>query len=211
MGGFFLSGGERGIRTPGGLHLNGFQDRRNRPLCHLSEGKGNISKSRFKIILKNIVSCYTNCSFNPKFYCMSAVHKILDKKGKPLFTITPETSVYHAIETLAAHNIGALIVKDGDKFCGVFTERDYARKVVLQDRNSRETAVKEIIDNDAETVSSSASIKDCMTLMTANSIRYLPVVDDGKVLGIISIGDVVKYVIEEQAFALQQMENYINQ
>jgi CBS domain-containing protein len=142
---------------------------------------------------------------------MSAVHKILEKKGKPLLTITPETSVYHALESLATHNIGALVVKDGDRFCGVFTERDYARKVVLQDRNSRETTVKEIIDNDCETVSPSASIKDCMTLMTANSIRYLPVIDNGNILGIISVGDVVKYIIEDQAFVLQQMENYINQ
>lgn len=141
---------------------------------------------------------------------MSTVNKILEKKGKPLFTITPLTSVY-ALQSLALHNIGALVVKDGERFCGVFTERDYARKVVLQDRNSRETNVQEIMDIDCETVSPTASIKDCMELMTTNSIRYLPVVDADKVIGIISIGDVIKSIIEDQAFTMQQMENYISQ
>ncbi len=142
---------------------------------------------------------------------MSTVNKILEKKGKPLFTITPLTSVYNALQSLALHNIGALVVKDGERFCGVFTERDYARKVVLQDRNSRETNVQEIMDTDCETVSPTASIKDCMELMTTNSIRYLPVIDADKVIGIISIGDVIKSVIEDQAFTMQQMENYISQ
>lgn len=142
---------------------------------------------------------------------MSTVNKILEKKGKPLFTITPLTSVYNALQSLATHNIGALVVKDGERFCGIFTERDYARKVVLQDRNSRETNVQEIMDIDCETVSPTASIKDCMELMNKNSIRYLPVIDADKVIGIISIGDVIKSVIEDQAFTMQQMENYISQ
>jgi len=141
---------------------------------------------------------------------MSSVHKILEKKARPLFVTSPESSVYQAIQSLAEHNIGALIVKNGDKFAGIFTERDYARKIVLQDRNSRETTVKDIMDVDCETVSPNTSIQDCMELMTKNAIRYLPVIENGNVLGIISIGDVVKSIIDEQAYTLQQMESYIN-
>ncbi len=141
---------------------------------------------------------------------MATVHKILEKKARPLFVTSPESSVYQAIQSLAEHNIGALIVKDGDRFVGVFTERDYARKIILQDRNSRETTVKDIMDTECETVTSNTSIQDCMELMTKNGIRYLPVIDNGSVLGIISIGDVVKSIIDDQAYTLQQMESYIS-
>ena len=101
-------------------------------------------------------------------------------------------------------------VMRGDTFVGLFTERDYARKVVLKERTSKETQVNEIMDENCELVSSSTLIKDCMNIMTDNSIRYLPVLDDNNLMGIISIGDVVKYIIEDQQFTLSQLENYIN-
>lgn len=141
---------------------------------------------------------------------MSAVHQILSKKGKPLYVTNPESSVYQALQLLAEHNIGALIVKEGDKFVGIFTERDYARKVVLQDRYSRETTLKDIVAANCETVTPNTSIADCMAVMSAKSIRYLPVLENAQVVGIISIGDVVQHIIDEQAYTLQQMESYIS-
>ncbi len=206
----FYGCGESGIRTPGGLHLNSFQDCRNRPLCQLSGAKIDEGFHVLKYFKK-----YSNLQERPiyltsKSSAMSTVHKILEKKRKTPFTIHPDISVYDALQKMMDNNIGALIVMRGDTFIGLFTERDYARKVVLKERTSRETQINEIMDENCELVSSNTLIKDCMNIMTENSIRYLPVLDDNKLTGIISIGDVVKYIIEDQQFTLSQLENYIN-
>lgn len=141
---------------------------------------------------------------------MATVNKILEKKGKSPYTIASSITVYDALKEMVERNVGALIVMDGEQFKGLFTERDYARKVMLQGKTSRETIVYEILDTDCITVELTTPIPYCMSLMTENSIRYLPVLDNGLLAGIISIGDVVKFIIDEQQFTLEQMQQYIS-
>ncbi|MFN0274969.1 MAG: CBS domain-containing protein [Chitinophagales bacterium] len=142
---------------------------------------------------------------------MATVHKILEKKGKTPYTISSKLLVFDALKEMVERNVGALIVMDADTFKGLFSERDYARKVMLKGRTSRDTYVYEILEADCITVTPSTLITDCMNLMTDNSIRYLPVLENGKLAGIISIGDVVKYIIEDQQHTLKQLESYISQ
>ena len=141
---------------------------------------------------------------------MSTVHKILEKKSNIPHTIAPDITVFEALQIMVDRNVGALIVMKDGAFIGLFTERDYARKVVLRDRTSKETLIMEIMDEKCEIVAPSTLIKDCMNLMSDYSIRYLPVIEEGKLTGIISIGDVVKFIIEDQQYTLHQLENYIN-
>ena len=140
---------------------------------------------------------------------MATVKNILDSKGSAIFTITPNTTVYHALELMVEKNVSALLVMENDKLAGIFTERDYARKVVLKGKKSRETQIVEIMTSNLITVSSASSIDECMELMTGKYIRHLPVVDDGKLSGIISIGDVVRTIIQEQKAIIGHMEQYI--
>ncbi|MBC8048082.1 MAG: CBS domain-containing protein [Fimbriimonadaceae bacterium] len=141
---------------------------------------------------------------------MSTVHKILEKKGKELFSVPSSVTVYDALKEMAQRNIGAIIVMDGNVFKGLFTERDYARKVILRDRTSRDTFLHEVLDEDYFTVTTSTPINHCMNLITDHSIRYLPVLEDGEFIGLISVGDVVQYIIEDQQYTLHQMESYIS-
>ena len=140
---------------------------------------------------------------------MATVQSILDTKGSIIFTITSDTTVYHALELMVEKNVSALLVMESDKLAGIFTERDYARKVVLKGKKSKETQVAEIMTSNLITVTSASSIDECMQLMTGKYIRHLPVVDDGKLAGIISIGDVVRCIIEEQKSIIGHMEQYI--
>ena len=140
---------------------------------------------------------------------MAAVSSILDIKPKEIFSIAPDTSVYHALEIMVDKNVSALLVMEDDKLAGIFTERDYARKVVLKGKSSKETAISEIMTSSLITVSSVSTIEQCMELMTGKYIRHLPVVDDGKLVGIISIGDVVRSIIKEQKSIIGHMEQYI--
>ena len=140
---------------------------------------------------------------------MAIVQSILDTKGSIIFTITPDTTVYHALELMVEKNVSALLVMESDKLVGIFTERDYARKVVLKGKKSKETQVAEIMTSNLITVASASSIDECMQLMTGKYIRHLPVVDDGKLAGIISIGDVVRCIIQEQKSIIGHMEQYI--
>ena len=140
---------------------------------------------------------------------MATVQSILDTKGSIIFTITSDTTVYHALELMVEKNVSALLVMESDKLAGIFTERDYARKVVLKGKKSKETQVAEIMTSNLITVTSASSIDECMELMTGKYIRHLPVVDDGKLAGIISIGDVVRCIIEEQKSIIGHMEQYI--
>lgn len=140
---------------------------------------------------------------------MATVTNILANKAKETFTISPESSVYQALEMMVAKNVSALIIMDGEQIAGIFTERDYARKVILKGKASKETPVSDIMTKDLITVTAGTSIDDCMQLMTSKYIRHLPVVEEKKLIGIISIGDVVRQIIEDQKFLIENMGNYI--
>ena len=140
---------------------------------------------------------------------MGTVKHILEAKGNETFTITPNTSVYHALELMVEKNVSALLVMENEKLAGIFTERDYARKVVLKGKLSKETQIGEIMTKDLITVSPDSTIDECMELMTGKFIRHLPVVADNKLVGIISIGDVVRRIIEDQKSIIGHMEQYI--
>ncbi len=139
----------------------------------------------------------------------TTVAHLLLAKGKDVWTVAPDTTVYDALEIMAEKDVGALVVLDGENLVGIISERDYARKVVLLRRVSRETSVGEIMTTDVHTVTPESSVADCMATMTEQRIRHLPVVSGADVVGIISIGDVVKSVIEDQRFLIEQLEQYI--
>ncbi len=140
---------------------------------------------------------------------MATVNNILESKRNIIFSITPDTSVYQALELMVEKNVSALLVTEGEKMAGIFTERDYARKVVLKGKSSKDTAISEIMTSNLITVTKATTIEGCMNLMTDNHIRHLPVVENDKLVGIISIGDVVKNIIEEQKSIIGHMEQYI--
>ncbi|HWV72912.1 MAG TPA: CBS domain-containing protein [Pseudosphingobacterium sp.] len=140
---------------------------------------------------------------------MGKVRNILEKKGNTGIFVSPDATVFTALELMFEKNIGALLVLEHEKFIGIFTERDYARKVILRGKSSKKVPVREIMTVDPPTVSTDTSIEDCMWLMTNRFIRHLPVIDNGELMGIVSIGDVVKYIIEEQKFIIKNLECYI--
>jgi CBS domain-containing protein len=141
---------------------------------------------------------------------MGKVRNILQSKNNVTISVSPDSTVYQALELLVEKNIGALLVIDQANFIGIFTERDYARKVILKGKASKETLIREIMTEDPVVVTLDNSIEDCMRLMTNKFIRHLPVVDNGKLVGIISIGDVVKFIIGEQKFIIENLEHYIS-
>jgi CBS domain-containing protein len=141
---------------------------------------------------------------------MTTVSHLLDRKDRALFSIEPEDPVLEAIRMMADHHVGALLVMRGSELAGIVSERDYARKVVLLGRSSAETPVWQIMTSPVVTVSLDSSIQDCMRLMTERRIRHLPVVEHGRVIAMISIGDLVKAVIEEQQQTIEQLESYIH-
>jgi len=137
------------------------------------------------------------------------VAHILERKGQEIWSVTTSSTVYDALSAMAEKNIGALVVVDDGALAGILSERDYARKVVLVGKLSRDTPVGDIMTPDPVTVTSDTSVRSCMEVMTDNRFRHLPVVDDGDLVGLISIGDVVSAVIEEQSFLIDQLEGYI--
>lgn len=140
---------------------------------------------------------------------MKLVKHILEEKGNDIFSIEPDRSVLDAIKMMAEKGIGALLVMDGTDLTGILSERDYARKVILQGRSSKDTAVREIMTDKVFSTNPERSVEECMAVMTRQRIRHLPVVDSGAVIGVLSIGDLVKAKIEEQEFKIKQLENYI--
>jgi CBS domain-containing protein len=140
---------------------------------------------------------------------MQTVQHLLRAKGGQIFSVSPSDSVRHAIEVMATRHVGALLVMEQSQLVGIISERDYARKVVLMDRSSKDTPVSDIMTAPAVTVTSQASVHECMQLMTARRFRHLPVVEGGRVVGVLSIGDLVKAVIEEQTQHIEQLERYI--
>ncbi len=141
---------------------------------------------------------------------MRRVKEILANKGTDIWSIGPDATVYEAIHLLAEKEIGALLVMEGDDLVGVISERDYARQIILKDKSSRKTLVRDIMTSKVITSEPNQEIAGCMAMMTQNRIRHLPVVKDGKVVGVVSIGDVVKAVIAEQQATIVDLEKYIS-
>jgi len=142
---------------------------------------------------------------------MRSLKQLMDGKP-PLVFVAPGDSVFNALALLAAHDIGALLVLDGGKLVGMFSERDYARKVILKGKGSRETTVREIMSEKVYYVTPDQSVEQCMAVMTDHKVRHLPVLENGgTVLGVVSIGDLVKETLSEHKFTIEQLERYITQ
>ena len=139
----------------------------------------------------------------------TTVRQLINRKGNEIWAAQPDTTVLEALNLMAAKEIGALLVLDGDQLVGIFSERDYARKVILQGKSSQNTTISEIMTRKVVVVHPHQTMKDCMALMTDKRIRHLPVIENDAVMGVISIGDVVKEIISEQEFVIGQLENYI--
>jgi CBS domain-containing protein len=140
---------------------------------------------------------------------MHFVEDVLNEKGREVWTVDPEQSVYEALELMAAKNIGALVVVHEAQLIGICSERDYARKLALLGKRSRDTPVREIMTEVIATVTCNHSMQDCMQLMTHERVRHLPVVENERLIGLVSIGDVVKSLMSHQEQMIQQLENYI--
>lgn len=141
---------------------------------------------------------------------MKTVQQILQNKKKGVFSVRPDLSVYEALEVMMDKNISALLITEGKVLLGIFTERDYARKIILQGKASRDTSIKDVMSRKVITVTLNTSIEECMKIMTDNHIRHLPVVENSEVTGMISIGDLVKNIMEAQEATIKQLENYIS-
>ena len=138
------------------------------------------------------------------------INTILAQKGDEIFSISPDATVYEAIEMMSNKNVGALLVMEGERLVGMISERDYTRKVFLRGKRSRETNVTEIMSTQLTTTRPQEGVEKCLRLMTDKHIRHLPVLDDDKVVGVISIGDLVKWVISCQSATIAHLENYIH-
>lgn len=141
---------------------------------------------------------------------MKTLKQMLADKKRPLAVVAPSDSVFHALSVMAANDVGALLVLDGEQLVGIFSERDYARKIILQGKTSKESQVREIMSDKVAYVTPSATVDECMALMTEKHFRHLPVLsDDGEVVGMVSIGDLVKETISSQQFLIDELERYI--
>jgi CBS domain-containing protein len=140
---------------------------------------------------------------------MHTVKELLREKGSEVWTIAPKVTVYSALELMATKNIGALVVIEDGNVVGMFTERDYARKVILKGRSSKTTTVSELMITDVLYVSPDDTIENCMALMTDKRLRHLPVMENGQLTGLISIGDIVRVIISEREFTIRELERYI--
>lgn len=142
---------------------------------------------------------------------MKTLKQLLAGKQGQLAVVSPKDTVFHALTVMAQHDVGALLVLDGEQLVGIFSERDYARKIILQGKSSKETLVQDIMSDKVAYVPPTHSLEQCMALMTEKKFRHLPVLEpDGRVVGIISIGDLVKETISAQQFLIQELERYIS-
>jgi CBS domain-containing protein len=140
---------------------------------------------------------------------MKSVEKVLQIKGNQSWHITPQATVYEALQLMAEKEVGAILVVEEGNVVGIFSERDYARKLILKGKFSKDTAVRELMTQEVLYVEPQNTIEDCMVLMTNNRVRHLPVMDNGKLAGIVSLGDMVKHIISEQESTIAQLEKYI--
>ena len=141
---------------------------------------------------------------------MMNVRQLLDRKGCEVFSVSPAAAVLEAIRMMAERHVGALLVMQGDELTGIVSERDYARKVILKGRSSADTPVRDIMSTPVLTVQPEATVEKCMQLMTDHRVRHLPVVEGRRVVGMVSIGDLVKAVMADQQQQIQQLESYIH-
>jgi CBS domain-containing protein len=141
---------------------------------------------------------------------MKTVQDVLRGKGGQIHSVTPDTTVFDTLKLMAEKEIGAVLVYQDDRMVGIFSERDYARQVILKGKASKDTPVREVMTARVAYIRPEQTVDDCMALMTDKKIRHLPVLEGGKVTGVLSIGDVVKAVISEKQFIIQQLENYIS-
>jgi len=138
------------------------------------------------------------------------ISEILNHKGTNAWVISPEATVFDAVQLMSDKNVGALLVTEGAKLVGIISERDYTRKVVLKGKSSKETAVREILSGNVIHVSPANTVEDCMRLMTDRRIRHLPVLEEGRIVGIVSIGDLVNWIISAQTTRISQLQTYID-
>ena len=142
---------------------------------------------------------------------MKTLKQLLADRSRPLAVVTPDDTVYHALSVMAQHDVGALLVLNGEQLVGIFSERDYARKIILHGKSSKETLVSEVMSDRVAYVTPAATLDECMALMTEKRFRHLPVLEeDGNVADMISIGDLVKETISDQKFLIEQLERYIS-
>jgi CBS domain-containing protein len=139
-----------------------------------------------------------------------AISEILNYKGTSVWSISPEATVFDAIQMMSDKNVGALLVTDGEKLVGIISERDYTRKVVLKGKSSRRTAVREILSDRVIHVGPTNTVEECLRLMTDHRIRHLPVLEEGRVIGVVSIGDLVNWIISAQTTRISQLQTYIS-
>lgn len=141
---------------------------------------------------------------------MTTVKQVLDQKGREVHAIAPEASVFEALAVMDAYDIGALIVMDGTRLAGIISERDYARKIVLKGKTSPETKVRDIMSTEVVCARPDQTVEACMAVMTSRNVRHLPVLAHKRVVGLVSIGDMVRSVIDDQKFVIEQLEHYIH-
>lgn len=140
---------------------------------------------------------------------MHTVADILDTKGRAVRSVSPTDTVLHTLKVMAEHDIGAVLVVDGEHLVGIFSERDYARRVVLAGRSSRDSPVRDVMSHSVVCVAPDRAISDCMALMTEKRLRHLPVLDHKRIVGVVSIGDLVKATIEEKEFTINELQRYV--
>ena len=140
---------------------------------------------------------------------MKTISQFLDQSNRPIFSVGPNATIREALEIMAQHNIGALLVMDGETLKGIFSERDYARKVALKGKSSNDAKVSDVMTSNVITINTKHSIDQCMQIMTDKHIRHLPIVNDVQVIGLISIGDVVREMIAYQKSMIEQLQSYI--
>lgn len=140
---------------------------------------------------------------------MGTIDGILARKGSEIFSIAPNATVFEAIEMMDAKNVGALLVIRGNELVGIISERDYTRKMILRGKRSRETQVEEIMSGNVNVAAPTETVENCLRMMTEKRVRHLPVVDNGKLLGVLSIGDLVKHIISTQSATIEHLESYI--
>ena len=141
---------------------------------------------------------------------MTTVKHVLDQKGREVHAIAPDATVFDALQMMDAYNIGALVVLDGERLAGIMSERDYARQIVLKGKSSPNTQVRDIMSTEVVCLRPDQTVEACMALMTARNVRHLPVLEHKRVVGLISIGDTVRTVIDDQKFIIEQLETYIH-
>ena len=139
-----------------------------------------------------------------------SIHEILDRKGNAVWTVSPNTTVFEAIQLMSEKNVGALLVTEHGKLIGIVSERDYTRKVALKGRTSKDLRVRDIISEKVMNVTPQNTVEECMRLMTENRVRHLPVLDGEKIIGVVSIGDLVNWIITTQSTTIRQLETYIS-